>query len=178
MLKLFITDLSAYNEGYLIGKWIRLPLSNEHIHMAISEVLCEGEAICGSQNHEELFTTDWEFEEIEFFQVEEYDDVYKLNDSIKLLDKLDTSMQKAVAFLLNEGITVDVEDAILRAHDVIIHENQTLEDVAYELLEECYGVYKLPAIIANNIDYEAVARELECDGTYWESGGDVYEYCG
>jgi len=179
MLKIYITDLAAYNNGFLVGKWVTLPLSDEDIHRVLSEVLCEGETISGSDNHEEIFITDWEFEDIEFFQVEEYDDVYKLNDEIRLLCDLDVSMQKAVAFLLNEGITLDVEDAISRAEDVIIHENQSLEDVAYKLMDELHGVdYKLPSIIANNIDYEGIARELEMEGIYWEIGKDVYEYIG
>jgi len=50
--------------------------------------------------------------------------------------------------------------------------------VAYDLLQECYELDKLPPLIVNNIDYEGVARELDYDGTYWEVEGDVFEYCG
>jgi len=53
-----------------------------------------------------------------------------------------------------------------------------MEDVAYSLLEECYGVDKLEPIVSNNIDYEGVARDLEYDGAYWEIGSDVFEYIG
>ena len=31
MLEIFITDLCAYNNGFLIGKWITLPLIANHI---------------------------------------------------------------------------------------------------------------------------------------------------
>lgn len=101
-----------------------------------------------------------------------------MNDDVGKLSELSVSKQKAVAFLLSQQITYDVDDAIGKADDVIIHENQTLEDVAYSLLQECYELDKLPPIIANNIDYEGVARELDYDGNYWEVDGDVFEYCG
>ena len=101
-----------------------------------------------------------------------------MNDDLGKLSELSPSKQKAVAFLLGEQLTYEVDDAIAKADDVIIHENQSLEDVAYELMQECYEVDKLPPIIANNIDYEGIARELDYDGTYWEIDGDVFEYVG
>jgi len=178
MLKVYLTDLAAYNSGFLVGKFISLPMSEETLHMAINEVLTEGESITKEENHEEWFITDYEWDDLEFCQVDEYENIFELNSNMELLSGLETSKLKSVAFLLNEGITVDIEDAIQRAEDVIIHNNQDMEDVAYSLLEECYGVYKLDPIIANNIDYERVAERLESDGTYWEIGDDVFEYIG
>ena len=54
-----------------------------------------------------------------------------------------------------------------------------MKDIAFNLMDELYGVdYKLPPIIANNIDYEGIAYELEIEGTYSVVGNDVYEYIG
>lgn len=40
MLEIFITDLCAYNNGFLIGKWITLPLSgNELVLLKNSNIL-------------------------------------------------------------------------------------------------------------------------------------------
>jgi hypothetical protein len=179
MLEIFITDLCAYNNGFLIGKWITLPLGNQELAYAIWEVLQEGEyAYNSDSNHEEIFITDYSWKGSSVMEVGEYDNVFDLNDDITKLSELSETQQKAVAFLLGEQFTYDMEDAIQRSDDVIIHENQTLEDVAYELLQECYEVDKLPPIIANHIDYEGVAKELDYDGTYFEVDGDVFEYCG
>ena len=178
MLKIYLTDLAAYNSGALVGKWINLPMSEETLHMAINEVLCEGEAAVQGEDHEEWFITDYEWEDLEFCQIDEYENIYELNSNMELLSGLNNDKLKAVAFLLNEGITVDIADAIHRSEDVIIHEDQSMEDVAYSLLEDCYGVYKLEPIIANNIDYEKVAQDLEYGGNYWEVGNDVFEYRG
>lgn len=178
MIDIFITDLSAYNEGHLVGKWIQLPLSSFELSQALSEVLNEGETICGSDNHEELFITDYEWNDIEIKDVDEYDNVYDLNAEVLLLSTLDSDKLKAVKFLLDEGITIDIEDAISRAEDVIIHQNQSMEDVAVELIESCYNLKDIPDLIVNNIDYDGIARDLEHDGTYWNIDGDVYEYIG
>jgi hypothetical protein len=178
MLKIFPTDLAAYNSGALIGKWISLPMSEETLHMAINEVLSEGEAAVQGEAHEEYFITDYNWDDLEFCEVNEYENIFELNSNMELLSNLDKDKLKAVAFLLNEGITVDIEDAISRADDVIIHLDQDLSDVAYNLLEDCFEVYKLDPIIANNIDYERVAQDLDNDGTYWEIGSDVFEYIG
>ena len=179
MLKLFITDLHAYNNGFLVGEWVTLPLSGKELYMAISQILSEGEHLCQSDvTHEEIFITDYEWMGQSLFNVNEYDSPWDVNDDLGKVSELSTHQQKAVAFLLMENLTYDLDDAIARSDDVIIHENQTLEDVAYNLLEECYDLDKLPPLIVNNIDYEGIARELDIEGTYWEIDGDVFEYCG
>ena len=179
MLEIFITDLCAYNNGFLIGKWVTLPISGKELYMAISEVLSEGEYACKSDStHEEIFITDYTWQGQSIFDVKEYDSPWDLNEDIYKLSELTHYQQKAVAFLLGQQFTYDMEDAIGRSDDVIIHENQTMEDIAYDLLQECYDVEKLPPIIANHIDYVGVARDLEYDGTYFEQDGDVFEYVG
>lgn len=85
---------------------------------------------------------------------------------------------KAIKFILDEQYSCDIEDAILKAEDVIIHENTTLEAYAYDLMQELYNADLLPSILANNIDYEGIANDLELDGTYQKIGDDVYEYIG
>jgi len=179
MLKLYITDLSAYNNGFLVGEWITLPLSGKELYLAIQSILSEGEHLCQSNSsHEEIFITDYEWVGLELFNVGEYDSVWDVNDDVGKLSELSPLQQKAVAFLLGEQLTYEVDDAIRKADDVTVHENQSLENVAYELLHECYNLDSLPPIIANHIDYEGVARELDYDGTYWEIDNDVFEYCG
>lgn len=178
MLSIFLTDLQAYNEGHLVGMWVKLPLTKFELAQAISEVLCEGETISGSKNHEEYFLTDWEWQNYEFHDIGEYEDLYALNDALAEIEFKSDHELKAIAFLLSESLAIDIEDAINKAEDVIVHEGQTMEDIAYDLLQDCYDVDKLPPIIANNISYEDVARELEMDGTYFEVGNDIFEYVG
>jgi len=178
MLKIFLTDLSAYNAGYLVGHWVSLPLSSFELSQAISEVLTEGESFCSEDNHEEYFISDYEWEDIDIKEIDAYENVYELNKELQALSALDNNKCKAVKFLLDEGITVDTHDAISRAEDVIVHHNYTMEDIAYDLVHECYNTTDIPSLIANNIDYDGIASNLEYEGIYWEREGDVYEYIG
>ena len=177
LLSIYLTDLQAYNEGYLSGTWVKLPLSNFELSQAISEVLTEGESISGSEDHEEYFITDYEWEDNEFFStIDEYENLQELNKKLQQLEDVDECKHKAIAFLLSEGLGNDLDDAIDKADDVTIHENQNMGDVAYELMQECYNADTLPSIIANHIDYEGIARDLEMDGNYFEIGSDIFEY--
>ena len=176
MLEIYLTDLQAYNEGHLVGKWIKLPLTPFELSQAISEVLTEGEYESGSEDHEEYFITDWCYDSHEFKQIDEYENIYELNEQLQLLEYKSDYELKAISFLVTEGLAIDIKTAIDKADDVRIYENHSMEDVAYDLMQECYIADELPSIIANNIDYEGIARELEYDGTYYEVGRDVFEY--
>ena len=178
MLSVYLTDLTAYNAGCLSGTWVQLPLTKLELSQTISEVLTEGEQVTDEENHEEWFITDYEWDDIDLKAIDEYENIYDLNDEMYLLSQLDKDRLKAVKFLLDEGITSDIEDAISRAEDVIIHHNYDMEDVAYDLIDTCYNLKDIPDLIANNIDYDGIAHDLEQDGTYWELDGDVYEYIG
>lgn len=178
MLDIYLTDLQAYNEGHLVGRWIQLPISKFELVQAISEVLSEGETICGTDNHEETFLTDWSYDDYEFIPIEEYSNIYELNDQLSLLEFKSDYELKAISFLLCQGLAMDIDDAIGKADDVIVHENQNMEDIAYDLMNECYGIDKLPSIISNNLDYEKIGYELEMDGIYFEMGNDIFEYIG
>ena len=181
MLQIYLTDLSAYNKGYLFGEWLSLPCDD--LEDKLSKILKAGEAICFIEEnyyekHEEYFITDWEWEEVDLFELDEYENVFSLNEQLKLIENCTNNELKAIRFLLNEQIVSKLEDAYYKAEDVIIYENQTLSDVAYELLNECYNLDKLPSIITSHIDYDSVARDLELDGNHTVIGNDVYEYHG
>lgn len=181
MLKIYLTDLAAYNKGYLFGEWISLPSDN--LDEQLSKILKAGEALCFLEEgyyeeHEEWFVTDYEWENIDLCEVSEYEDIFKLNKSLQGIVDVEPYKLKAMGFLLSEGIVNDIEDAFDKADDVLIYENQSLEDVAYDLMQELYNADALPSIIANHIDYEGIARDLEIEGNYTVIGSDVFEYIG
>ncbi|MDD3597093.1 antirestriction protein ArdA [Sulfuricurvum sp.] len=179
MVDVFITDLSAYNNGFLVGEWVSLPLDSAKLTYKIREILAEGQLQCKSnQHHTEWFITDYEGTENFTMTVDEYTNIYALNDQLSLLEFKSDYELKAISFLLGESLAIDIEDAISKVDDVIVHENQNMEDLAYDLLQDCYGVDQLPSIISNHIDYQQVAKSLEYDGCYYEVGNDIYEYVG
>ena len=37
-MKIFLTNLGKYTEGYLIGKWVKLPVSEEVLDKVLEEI--------------------------------------------------------------------------------------------------------------------------------------------
>ncbi|MCK5111673.1 MAG: antirestriction protein ArdA [Arcobacteraceae bacterium] len=177
MISIYITDLAAYNSGYLIGEWVKLPIPEKSLLDKINQILTTGANVCNYGFHEEIFITDYEFECSEIFQIDEYDSVLDLNEKALKLQELNEHQLKAVSFLMGQSIVSELDEAIEKSDEVIIHTDLTMFDVACSFIEECYGevISALPSIILDAINYNYIASELELDG-YVEIDGDVYEY--
>lgn len=174
-MEIFITDLAAFNNGYLIGEWVSLPMDEDDLKAKINEILTIGAEACGSIENEEIFLTDYE---CSFMEIGEFDNPFKLNEIAEQADGLNDHELKMVGFLLRNGLVKDFEKALDSYEDVIIHEDSTMQDVAYDFIDGFYNLKDLPPIIANAIDYEQIGRELSYDGRYFEEDGDIYEYLG
>lgn len=164
ILNVFVTDLEKYNAGQLLGEWLELPIDPDEIDECIDRIT-EG------QDHE-IFITD--FESDIGFECGEYDDIYDLNEKAEMFADLDEWEQATVEALLECGACGDIESAIDRVGDCVLYsECETLVDLAYILIEEGdFG--DIPKGIANYIDYEAIARDLNYESYYETSKGVLY----
>lgn len=175
-MTIYITDLGAYNQGYLIGEHISLPMDEDDLKSKIDEILSIGAKACGDTEHEEIFITDYE---CDFMGIHEYSDPFELNRIAQEAEGLNDHELKIVCFLLSNGSVKDYSEAVEHIEDVIIHEGATsMEDIAYDYINECYDIESLAPIIANSIDYRKIGVELAMDGQYFEIDGDIYEYLG
>ena len=176
-MRVYITDLEAYNNGHLVGRWITLPMDRDLLAECVEEVLYEGRNTCNdTHHHEEYFITDFE---CEYMDIEEYSPVNKYNHIAEAMEDIDEDGVKAIKFLMDNNLVKDIFEAIeCYEDDVRVYENQTMEDIAYNLIEECYNLADIPNIISNNIDYEAIARDMEIEGSYYRVESDIYEYVG
>ena len=59
-----------------------------------------------------------------------------------------------------------------------IYKDSSIEDIAYNLIEECYHFENIPDIITNNFDYEKIGRDLEIEGSYYKVDNDIYANIG
>lgn len=170
-MKVYIEDLNCYNNGFscVVGKWVEMPCEN--LSEVVKGILTEGTKLCGSVS-EEIFLTDWEDTVV---NVNEYSDVFKLNEIAEQLSTLDDHEKKIVEFLLGDNIVKDLDEAISHIEDVIIYESMTMEDIAEQYIEDCVDLSNVPDIIKNHIDYEAIARDMYIDGNYYKVDGDIYE---
>jgi len=175
-MRVYITDLEAYNNGLLIGNWYKLPMLNDKLAKCIEDVLREGKIACKhSYFHEEHFITDFESD---ILTIHEYEDIYKLNEMAEALENLSKNEQQSVKFLLNNGLVNDFTEALEKHVDVCIYSDSSMENIAYDYINECYNIDELAPIIANSIDYEKIGRDLEIEGSFYKIGSDIYEYIG
>lgn len=173
-MTIYITDLGAYNQGHLIGEHISLPIDEDNLKSKIDEILSIGAKACGDTEHEEIFITDYD---CDFMEVHEYSDPFELNRIAQEAEELNDHELKIVRFLLNNGLVKDFTESLSQIEEVIIH-NGTMEDIAFEFVNECYDLDSLPSIISSNISYKNIAHDMELEGRYFEVDGDIYEYLG
>ena len=173
MIEIFITDLSAYNEGHLVGRWIKLPLSEEKLLEALNGVLREGEMISGTDNHEEIFITDYEAEIV----IDEYDNIEKLNEIAEVIQSYSEDDLLRLKFLSHEGFDErEVIENGIDNYDVDIYDyssdtsfRDVYELLAYDMVEE--GLFGcVPKNFENYIDYSAIGGDLSMDYTEFEHG--------
>lgn len=153
MLKGFITNLGKYNEGILQGEWIDFPISEEELEKVL-------ECIGINEQYEEFFFTDWECE-IDLDSLNEFEDIDAINELAENLEEFERydEMDKLKAIM--EATGDNVFDAITYMEDAAFYCGYTLEEVAEELVSECYN---LPEFALRYFDYEAFARDLSFDG--------------
>ena len=44
-MRIYITDLEAYNRGHLVGEWLDFPMSENEVSESIKDVLFEGKRL-------------------------------------------------------------------------------------------------------------------------------------
>lgn len=161
MLSIFLTNLKKYNAGQLIGKWIELPCDD--LEDLAAEISGNGE--------DELFISDYSTE-LEL-KIGEYEDLENLNELARQYEDLESWEQETVkAYLEATGDSVqDLETALDRYEYCTFYPGYDLEDVARELVDDCYD---LPEFAQCYFDYEAFGRDLGCDGYVEVSNGVIY----
>lgn len=165
-LSVFVTNLGKYNEGALVGQWVNLPTTPEHMQQVFKDIGIDG------KNYEETFLTDVQTNILGLRDlVREHSNLNELNylaDKIQNLDQWDFQKYEAI---LCDHVT-DMQDAInltesLDNFDVIPDINNDY-DLGNYYVEEA-GIYDLSQMgnLANYIDYESFGRDVRL-----EEGGD------
>lgn len=169
MLNIYLTNLGKYNEGELIGEWVKLPITDEELEKVF-------ERIGINEEYEEYFITD--FESDFGYSVNEYDNLDELNEVAEKIENLDEDQGEIVKALIHDlGYTVD--EAIDKIDDgdyVIWTDCDNMTDVAYQMVEEYGCLNNIPENIARYFDYESYGRDLGIEGTFiFMDNGDCIE---
>ena len=170
MLNIFVNTWGNYNEnGADGGQWITLPMDPEELE----EVLENIAALIGDEDPE-WFINDYEWTvDLELGDVHEMDSIHEWNERCQEVDELEEYEIEEIAAAI-EAFDYSFEEAMDRQQRgcFIFYAGRDLEEVAEELINECYD---LPEFALRYFDYEAFARDLRFDGYEETSYGVILD---
>ena len=175
----FVTNLGKYNEGMLVGEWVKLPTTEEEMQKVFERIGIGKQDEFG-QPYEEWFITDYE---CPIYGVQkmlgEYESLDKLNYLAALIDELSLSDQEKLVAIMEAGCdeVSDIDDLInltfnLDCYDIMPGINDE-SDLGYYYAHEA-GIYSEKDLgpLANYIDYERYGRDIAMDeqGRFTDEG--------
>lgn len=173
MLNIYINTWGNYNEnGADGGEWITLPMEEDTLKETMERI-----ASAMGDHDPEWFVNDYEWTtEIEPREISEYENIEKLNEWLDELGGLDEWEQKEIAAAM-EAWGYSFEEAMEKQQRgyFTFYANMDLDEVAEELVNECYFTKDTPDIFTRYFDYEAFARDLRFDGYEETSLGVIAE---
>ena len=156
-MKIFITNLGRYNEGYLVGKWVKLPVCEDVLDKVLKEIGID-------EYYEEYFITDYENEIIGIGDViSEYSSVQALNELAQRLEDLSDDEADKLGAVLEYEACRSVSDVLelldkLDEFDLLTDVTDD-EELGYYYAEE-YCCIDIPESIQPYFDYEKFGRDV------------------
>ncbi len=169
MLRIYLTNLGKYNEGFLIGEWVDLPATEEELEAVKKRIGINA-------MYEEWFITDYETD-IEGVTVGEYESISELNELAEALNNADEYIIDILSALLSNGY--NLKEAVEKIDDCYIwFDCDNMEDVARQYVETCGMFENVPDIISNYFDFAAFGRDISFEGTFiFLNTGNCVEIC-
>lgn len=159
MLNIFVNTWGNYNaNGADGGQWITLPMDPDEL-----EEVLENIAARMGDSDPEWAIHDYEWTcEMELGDVHEMDSIMEWNERCQEADNLEEWEAEEIAAAI-EAYGYSFAEALDRQQRgyFTFYPGQDLEDVAEEIINECYD---LPEFALRYFNYEAFARDLSFDG--------------
>ena len=161
-MKIYLTNLGRYNEGYLVGKWVKLPVCEEVLDKVLKEIGID-------EYYEEYFITDYENEIIGIGDViSEYSSVQALNELAQRLEDLSDDEANKLGAVLEYEACRSVSEVLelldkLDEFDLLTDVTDD-EELGYYYAEE-YCSIDIPEHIQPYFDYEAYGRDIRLESS-------------
>lgn len=155
MLKIFISNLKEYNNGKIIGEWVSLP------HEGLEEILDK----ISNNGKDELFISDYETD-INGLKVAEYEDILQLNEIAEEIEEMREDELIALQAYLEEYNMEQALEEVRQGNYRIYYNCDNMEDVAYQVVNDCGLLDGVPEEVKIYFDYEAYGRDMEINGTF------------
>ncbi|BDF58858.1 hypothetical protein CE91St36_16750 [Christensenellaceae bacterium] len=172
----FITNLGKYNEGELVGEWVKFPTTAEEMKEVFKRIGI-GQRDDFGQPYEEWFITDYDcYVDGLYSKLGEYESLDELNYLASKLDEMSESEYAQFQAGMEMGDHCGSLQEIINLTENLdcyevypdIHDYDDLGRYYIEELE----VMQVPEHLQNYIDYEAYGRDVAMDenGSFTEQG--------
>lgn len=172
----FITNLGKYNEGELIGEWVKFPTTAEELKAAMDSIGI-GQKDDFGYAYEEWFITDYDcYVDGLYDKLGEYVNLDELNYLASKLDEMSQSeydqFQAAMSVGDHGGSLQDMINLTENLECYEVNPNITdYDDLGRYYIDELEAM-QIPDYLQNYIDYEAYGRDvaLDEDGQFTDYG--------
>ena len=171
----YVTNLGKYNEGELVGEYLKFPTTPEEVQALLKRIGVDG------VRYEEIFITDFNGDVLGLYDhLGEYENLDELNHLACLLSELDQSdLEKFEAVIDSGEHTSSVADLINLTQNLDCFEFysdvHSEEDLGRMYVLEFGGV-EVPEHLIDYIDYEAYGRDVRInEGGHFAPGGYVFD---
>ena len=171
----FITNLGKYNEGSLVGEWVKFPTTAEELQKVFERIGIGSKDDFG-QPYEEWFITDYDcYVDGLYDKLGEYENLDELNYLASKLDEMSQGeyeqFQAAMEIGDHSGSLQEIINLTenLDYYDIYpdIHDH---DDLGRYYIEELDAM-QVPEHLRNYIDYEAYGRDVAL-----EEGGEFTDF--
>ena len=184
----FVTNLGKYNEGELVGEWVKFPTTAEEMKQVFDRIGI-GQTDDFGHTYEEWFITDYDcYVDGLYDKLGEYESLDELNYLASKLDEMDRGEFEQFQ------VAMEIGDHSGSVQEIInLTENLDCYDVYpgiedYDDLGRYYidelDAMQVPEHLKNYIDYEAYGRDIALDesgdftsfGYVRDTGSSFHEY--
>ena len=172
----FITNLGKYNEGELVGEWVKFPTTAEELKEVFKRIGI-GQKDDFGQPYEEWFITDYDcYVDGLYSKLGEYENLDELNYLASKLDEMSESEYAQFQAGMEMGDHCGSLQEIINltenldCYEVYPH-IEDYDDLGRYYIEEL-EVMQVPEHLQNYIDYEAYGRDVAMDenGSFTDQG--------
>ena len=169
LFEAYVTNLGKYNEGELVGEYLKFPTTPEEVQALLKRIGIDG------VRYEEIFITDFDGDVLGLYDhLGEYENIDELNHLACVISELDQSdLEKFEAVIDSGEYTGSVKELINLALDCFefypgVTDDETLGRIYVEDME----AIDVPEHLLNYFDYEAYGRDIRLneDGHYAPGG--------
>ena len=171
----FITNLGKYNEGSLVGEWVKFPTTAEELQKVFERIGIGSKDDFG-QSYEEWFITDYDcYVDGLYDKLGEYENLDELNYLASKLDEMSQGeyeqFQAAMEIGDHSGSLQEIINLTenLDCYDVY-PDIRDHDDLGRYYIEELDAM-QVPEHLRNYIDYEAYGRDIAL-----EEGGEFTDF--